>query len=38
MSPDVADALSLTFYDFEKGFDKNVPTVSVLDYGIDTYY
>jgi hypothetical protein len=36
-SPDVADSLSLTFYEAEKGFDRNVVTVSTPDYGIDSF-
>jgi len=36
-SPDVADSLSLTFYEAEKGFDRNVVTVSTPDYNIDNY-
>jgi len=36
-SPDVADSLSLTFYDDERGFEKNMLTVSTSDYSIDNY-
>lgn len=36
-SPDVADSLSLTFYDYEKGFEKDVVSVSTPDYSIDGY-
>lgn len=35
VSPDVADSLSLTFYDGEILYDRNSVSVSVLDYGID---
>lgn len=37
LSPDVADSLSLTFYDDERGFEKNMLTVSTSDYSIDNY-